>query len=336
MEILKRMEKELREKDVGKYGKVLSKVFGEHKVNVQKANGLESHLCHLMHQMLAKQHQLKIMKNSAKSTQQLYKDHKLRNKDEFHSFDALAVKMEAARLSLLAMYDDVFAQQHRVLAMLQDRKIEGTVSNYALPKPKSTPPIQVLQVSSKHHFSVEELGSPNSFNSTGSSEDSKSTMDALDDVSLGSGTRLSSDEVKSNIRIPNQNEQPSQTTPEDNSLIKDPNSKSARERRREIEHLRQARVLGNSSPQWNNRPVTTLEEETAGASAHRQRMRELEAVRKKLKARTNEPVNTKNDDSDELRLRGERLVQIRSPRKVLQENSTPQKADSSKRATAEQ
>mmetsp|Transcript_38117 Transcript_38117/g.92253 ORF Transcript_38117/g.92253 Transcript_38117/m.92253 type:complete len:407 (+) Transcript_38117:26-1246(+) len=334
VEILKRMENDLRDKDSVKYGKVLAKVFGERKVKVQKAKGMESRLCQLMHQMLAKQHQLKIMKNSAKAIQQLYKDHKLRNKDEFHSYDALSVKLEAARLSLLAMYDDVFAQQHRVLAMLQDRKTEGTVSNYTLPKSRSIPPIQVLQVSTKHQYSVEDLASPSSFNSMGSNEDYKSAMDVLDDVSLGSGTRLSTDEVKTSIRISNGNESTRHTPPEDDSMIKDPNSKSARERRREIEHLRQARVLGNSSPQWNSRPVTSLEE-TAGASSHRQRMRELEAVRKKLKPKTSEPVNI-NDDNDELRPRGEGSAKSRSPRTVLQEKSIPQYNDDSNAATSEQ
>ncbi|CAJ1946087.1 unnamed protein product [Cylindrotheca closterium] len=312
VEILKRMETELRDKDSGKYGKVIAKVVGERKVKLQKATGMESRLCQLMHQMLAKQHQLKIMKNSAKAIQQLYKRHELRNKDEFHSYDALSLKLEASRLSLLAMYDDVFAQQHRVLAILQDKKTEGTVSNYSLPKSRSMPPIQVLQVSTKHQFSVEDLRSPNSM---GSNEDSKSAMEALDDVSLGSGTRLSTDEVKTSISISNNNVQNRQTTPEDCSMIKDPNSKSARERRREIEHLRQARVLGNSSPHWSSLSVTAIEE-SAGASSHRQRMRELEAVRKKLTTKASEPPNI-NDDNDELRPRGKGSAKTRSPQTML-------------------
>ncbi|KAL3941212.1 MAG: hypothetical protein SGBAC_004387 [Bacillariaceae sp.] len=335
VEILKRMENELKDKDPVKYGKVLAKVFGERRVKVQqKARGMESRLCQLMHQMLAKQHQLKIMKSSAKAVQQLYKDHKFRNKDEFHSYDALSLKLEAARLSLLAMYDDVFAQQHRVLAMLQDRKTEGTVSNYTLPKSSSIPPIELLQVTTKHQFSGEDLASPNSFNSMGSNEDFKSAMDVLDDVSLGSGTRPSTDEAKTSIRMSNGNEKDRRTTPEDDSMIKDPNSKSARARRREIEHLRQARVLGRSSPQWNSLQVTPSEE-IAGAGSHRQRMRELEAVRKKLQTKTAEPANI-SDGNDELRPRGEGSAIIRSQRTVLQEKTIPQYNDDSNAATSDQ
>src|SRR6056300_687371 len=50
VEILKRMDKELSDRDTGKYRNVLAKVFGDRKVNAQKATGLESHLCQLMHQ----------------------------------------------------------------------------------------------------------------------------------------------------------------------------------------------------------------------------------------------------------------------------------------------
>ena len=63
-EILRRMEQELKDKDVYEYGDVLAEIFGERKIFAARAIGLESLLCQLMHQMLAKQHQLKIMKRA--------------------------------------------------------------------------------------------------------------------------------------------------------------------------------------------------------------------------------------------------------------------------------
>lgn len=312
-EILKRMESELKDKDTGYYGKILAMSFGERKVKWKKAIRLESTLCKLMHQILAKQHELKILKNSAKSVQQLYKEHKSRNKDEFYSFDAMAVQLEAHRLSLVAIYDDVFAQQHRFLALLQDRKTEGTITNYVPPKSTSLPPIQVLHVNRKHQFSIEDLdASPNSVNSTGSKEDYKSAMNVLDDVSLGSAPQIPMHEVQKNHSASQRKEDISQQAPREENVINVPKAMSARERRREIEHKRLSQGLGSRIPQWS-RPTTL--EDTAGAISHRQRMRELEALRKSVRVKTFEPTDTdtpQNDDKLRLRRAGH-WAKSRSP-----------------------
>jgi len=72
-EILRRMEKELKDKDVYEYGDVLAEVFGERKIFAHRAIGLEALLCQMMHLMLAKQHQLKISKKASRKLQQHYR-----------------------------------------------------------------------------------------------------------------------------------------------------------------------------------------------------------------------------------------------------------------------
>ena len=121
-EILRRMEQELKDKDVYEYGDVLAEIFGERKIFAARAIGLESLLCQLMHQMLAKQHQLKIMKRAAKDIQSMMKKHKMQYNDEFFSFEALAVQLEVSRLNMEAMYDEIFTSQHRILALLKNEK----------------------------------------------------------------------------------------------------------------------------------------------------------------------------------------------------------------------
>ena len=125
-EILRQFEKELFEKDVYEYADVLAEVFGERKIFAHRAIGLEALLCQFMHQMLAKQHQLKIIKKAAKDIQNMYQKRKAHLRDEFYSFEALAVQLEASRLTLEALYEDVFTMQHRLLARLLDIEAGGT------------------------------------------------------------------------------------------------------------------------------------------------------------------------------------------------------------------
>lgn len=330
-EILKRMEKELKEKDVYSYGDVLAEVFGQRKIYAHRAIGLESLLCQMMHQMLAKQHQLKIMKQSGKTIQQLYKQHKIRNKDEFHSYGALAVQLEAARLSLLAMYDDIFAQQHRVMAMMKDLKPEGTTANYTIPTPESKTSKPTLFVSTKHQVSVEDLASPESLVSGGDHDDYQAAMDVLEEVSLSSKGRKKSPRVK----VPPNGIFLHAVKIDTNSVaaptIKDNKVKSARERRREIEHLRQARVLGTSPAPKNCAAIEATLEEEPDAKSHRQRMRELEAVRTTLKTRVlnfdgGEEANDDAEDDGVLRPRGARSPRKGSPRKLPPSKVSPRKS----------
>jgi hypothetical protein len=115
-EILRRMEAELQGTDVFVYGDVLAEVFGERKIFAHRAIGLESLLCQFMHQMLAKQHQLKIMKKAAKDIMSMMKKHKMQFNNDFFSFEALAVQLEVSRINMEALYDDIFTSQHRILA----------------------------------------------------------------------------------------------------------------------------------------------------------------------------------------------------------------------------
>ena len=121
-EILRRMEQELKDKDVYEYGDVLAEIFGERKIFAARAIGLESLLCQLMHQMLAKQHQLKIMKRAGKDIQSTMKKHKMHYNDQKYSYEALAVQLEVSRLNMEAIYDEVFTSQHRILALLKNEK----------------------------------------------------------------------------------------------------------------------------------------------------------------------------------------------------------------------
>mmetsp|Transcript_2719 Transcript_2719/g.7559 ORF Transcript_2719/g.7559 Transcript_2719/m.7559 type:complete len:696 (-) Transcript_2719:64-2151(-) len=115
-EILRRMDQELNDRDVYEYGDILAATFGSRKIFAHRAIGLEALLCQFMHQMLAKQHQLKIMKRAGKDMQSLYKQSRNQVRDEYHSYQALSVQMEASRLSLENFYEDLFSSQHGLLA----------------------------------------------------------------------------------------------------------------------------------------------------------------------------------------------------------------------------
>ena len=91
-----------------------------------------------MHQMLAKQHQFKIMKHAGKDIQNLYKKHRLQNKDDYYSYEALAVQCEASRMTLEAIYDDIFAAQHGLLAKLKHVESGGNMTNYSISSPSSS------------------------------------------------------------------------------------------------------------------------------------------------------------------------------------------------------
>lgn len=277
VEILKRMDKELKEKDVYSYGVILAKVVGERNKDNHKARCLEALLIQLMHQMLTKQHQLKIMKQSAKKTQQMYKQHKIRNKDEFHSYDALAVQLEAARLSLEAMYDDIFAHQHRIFAKVNNLNTEGKTTNYTIPTPTHRNTKPMLSVSTKHKVLPDEMLSPDSV-ADFEQDDFETAVNLLyhsDEDNIIVTPTLKRDSTKSLSKT--------ETSP-NKSPNKSPNTKSARERRREIEQMRKAwKSLSTSTINSNN--ITSMEEEQ-DVKSHRQRMRELEAVRKKLSVKT--------------------------------------------------
>ena len=88
--------------------------------------------------MLAKQHQFKIMKQAGKDIQNLYKKHRLQNKDDYYSYEALAVQCEASRMTLEAIYDDIFAAQHSLLAKLKHVESGGNMTNYSIPSPSSS------------------------------------------------------------------------------------------------------------------------------------------------------------------------------------------------------
>jgi hypothetical protein len=135
-EIHKRMEKELADKNVDDYADVLAEVFGDRVIYAHRAVGLEALLCQFMHQMLAKQHQLKILKQTGKDLQKLYQVRRSSYRDEFHSFEALTVQVEAMRLSLEAQYDDIFAAQHSLLARFHHVEAGGTMTNYKIVKPE--------------------------------------------------------------------------------------------------------------------------------------------------------------------------------------------------------
>ena len=141
-EILRRLDNELfNDTDVYEYGDVLAEVFGERKIFAHRAIGLEALLCQFMHQMLAKQHQLKIIEKAAKGIQNLYQKHITNVKDEFYSFEAQAVQLEASRFTLEALYEDVFTSQHRLLARLMEVAVGGmgaSTSNIT-PENGSTP-----------------------------------------------------------------------------------------------------------------------------------------------------------------------------------------------------
>ena len=125
-EILRRLDQEFNDRNVYEYGDVLAEVFGERKIYAHRAIGLEALLCQFMHQMLAKQHQLKIVKSAGKELSTLYKSQLHKLKDAVHSYEALAIQTEASRFFLQALYEDVFASQHKLLQRLLDIEQGGT------------------------------------------------------------------------------------------------------------------------------------------------------------------------------------------------------------------
>lgn len=316
-EIVKRMEKDLKEKDVYSYGDILAEVFGQRKIFAHRAIGMEALLCQLMHQMLAKQHQLKIVKKSAKKIQQIYNQHKIRYREEFHSYDALSVQLEAARLSLLALYDGVFAQQHRVLAFLKDSKADGNPSRYTIPISTIRNTKPTLTVSTKHQTTPRDLvtSSTNSWEQS----DYHTAMDILDDVSLGQITSPMVKRPPNSIFLQTEKKDPA-LVPVPVSVKKGSAVKSARERRREIENMRQSGVVGGSLPRTGvtmSRSSVSSVEETPDAKSHRQRMRELEAVRKKLGSPRASPrvldLETKKEDPEPKKKTAGSPVKSRSP-----------------------
>eukprot|EP00934_Nitzschia_sp_Nitz4_P007481 Nitzschia sp. Nitz4//scaffold406_size10313//7600//8724//NITZ4_009077-RA/size10313-processed-gene-0.6-mRNA-1//-1//CDS//3329551131//7471//frame0 len=254
-EIYKRMENELSTKDVYDYADVLAEVFGERKIYAHRAIGLEALLCQFMHQMLAKQHQLKILKKAGKDLQKQYQHHKTLNRDEFHSYDALAVQLEAMRLSLEAQYDDVFAVQHALLARMHHVEAGGTMTNYKINKPakekvKATPKLAISTKHAKTPIKSRDANRSKEYN--GDSEDDDA---ALHDILL---TDAADNSTASK-----------QDSAAGESLESGKSTKSARERRREIEQQRLAKGHAHTAElHW---------EDPNSRDSPRERMRELEA-----------------------------------------------------------
>jgi hypothetical protein len=290
-EILKRMEKEIVDKNVDDYADILAEVFGERVIYAHRAIGLEALLCQFMHQMLAKQHQLKILKRAAKDLHKLFQNQKSQNREEFHSFEALAVHVETMRLSLEAQYDDIFAAQHSLLARLHHVDAGGTMTNYKVVKPQvdgkaKTKP--TLRVSAKHVAS-----SPSSKSIAGGDsddDDEEMVNDVLTSKYVQDGELRHNSKAQplSNNSswtktppMPSANLKGASTTPggmlaETHNAtiylknIGPGNQTSARNRRREIEQRRLA--AGRGSGRGNS--MTNPDMEKA-----REKMRNLEASR---------------------------------------------------------
>jgi hypothetical protein len=366
-EILRRMDKELEEKDVYKYSDILAEVFGERKIFAHRAIGLESLLCQFMHQMLAKQHQLKIIKKSAKDIQSKYKKYKLHNKNEFHVYEALAVQAEASRLSLEAIYDDIFASQHRMFALLhQGEAGEGTITNYSKPNnnTKKLEKKASLTVSTKHPVSREDYDgaqtpdsdgaqTPDSTDGGNESDDYEAARDILsqreeDDADIHavhadekkemaelevrkSRSKSSAGESSSSSRhqsetspAPSKREAVGDTSNRYSSRrssrrSSESSTKSARERRREIEHLRHARVVGGASKNASTSGFDVFDEEEGSAQASaRERVRELETKRQSLSS----PVNMEGEDK-----KTEGKNRSRSPKQKYGEETEEEQED---------
>jgi hypothetical protein len=316
-EILRRMEKELNDRDVYEYGDVLAEVFGERKIYAHRAVGLEALLCQYMHQMLSKQHQLKIMKRAGKDIEGLYRKSKHNIKDSFHSYEALCVQLEASRLTLEDMYDDIFASQHRILAQLKHVESGGDMTNYSIPSPAYTKSRKEpsMKVSSRHPDSdAEEINllraSPSGDPSlTDQFADILSTPKNADGLVLDDEMKeehliktaaetaaaiLANPLLRTNtntpILSPITDDRPttSRRSPEDGM--------TARERRREIEKKRLAHPSRISTPQSiiNDSHISTDSEEDEAQRA-RNRLRELEA---KAASKSVKSSNVEEDDDD--------------------------------------
>lgn len=293
MEILKRMEKELHDKDVNDYADILAEVFGERKIFAHRAIGLEALLCQFMHQMLAKQHQLKILKRTGKEMHKFYQSHKNQNREEFYSFEALAVHLETMRLSLEAQYDDIFAAQHSLLARLHHVEAGGTMTNYKIVKP-----VDVGKVKKKPTLSVtqqqayqERPKTPAHY--TGESDDDDDLMkhilmghDESSSILTDSLQNIDLNDSKSTTSIPSR---------QSSGRPSEAGSKSARDRRREIEQRRLAS---------GRRGITNNAFEDPDKEKVRERLRQLEAKRASLNdsgvhERHSLKGNSKNDPNND-------------------------------------
>jgi hypothetical protein len=298
MEILRRMEKELNDRDVYEYGDVLAEVFGERKIFAHRAVGLEALLCQYMHQMLAKQHQLKIMKKAGLDIESHYKKHKLCNKDDYHSFEALCVQLEASRLSLEAIYDDIFASQHRILAKLNQVDSGGNMTNYSIPSPaaaattttnKSTTNVSTTKAT----VESDDDRQAQMILSTNTKADLASAIGILSSSPKRVTTAASAIRAIPTLRTSTNT--PSTST----SKRSNQDGKTARERRREIEKKRLARPSGQHrshlSPRQDNQDYGGSGSDSSDLQElekARNRMRQLEA--KAMTERQNSPtkVNT--------------------------------------------
>jgi hypothetical protein len=188
-EILRRMEAELQGTDVFVYGDVLAEVFGERKIFAHRAIGLESLLCQFMHQMLAKQHQLKIMKKAGKDIMSMMKKHKMQFNNDFFSFEALAVQLEVSRINMEALYDDIFTSQHRILARLKNEAPKASPTNLrssrALSAPQSVLVLPPTKTPKKTEHGTLSFNGKTSKDSDDDEGDLASAMDVLSGTPRG-------------------------------------------------------------------------------------------------------------------------------------------------------
>jgi len=326
MEILRRMEKELQDKDVYEYGDVLAEVFGERKIFAHRAVGLEALLCQYMHQMLAKQHQFKIMKKAGKDIEDRYRKSKLHNMDDFHSFDALCVQLEASRLSLEAIYDDIFASQHRILAQLKQVESGGVMTNYSIPSPEKKASNKRPNTEESTKYPVEDDDQVLASLPSAEEDDLATAMDILSSPKetghvIEDEMKQSTFNASSAIRaIPTL-----RTTT--NTAVTGPISsrrashdgKTARERRREIEKKRLAKPLSNRAQvSLNNISTDEYPMEEDDAQKARGRMRVLEAKAKESRDSLGTGQSDRdNGDGGELKVRTRRSG---SRRKVAAED----------------
>jgi hypothetical protein len=321
-EILRRMEQELQDRDVYQYGDVLAEVFGERKIYAHRAVGLEALLCQYMHQMLAKQHQLKIMKKAGKDIENHYRKSKLHNKDDFHSFEALCVQLEASRLSLEDLYDSIFASQHRILAALHQVEMGGDGSNYSMSSPslmKQKKQPTMMRLSDRHSRSdADDRDVRNSLSGDVSLGDDMETARGIlstpkhndeeasedDDARLDAAIKTASETAAAILANPTLRRTTNTAPPVLATHRRSEDGKTARERRREIEKKRMARPArlstgGGSSGNYQD------DDDDDDAHKARNRMRELEAKAKEkrdsvggndedLKERTSKSSSTKS------------------------------------------
>ncbi|KAG7344945.1 hypothetical protein IV203_032476 [Nitzschia inconspicua] len=308
-EILRRMEKELNDRDVFEYGDVLAEVFGERKIYAHRAVGLEALLCQYMHQMLAKQHQLRIMKRAGKDIEGHYRKSRNHIKESYYSYDALCVQLEASRLSLEDIYDDIFASQHRILAQLKHVESGGDMTNYSIPSPavraKKEKEATSRKVSSKHTHSdadeetkglqvslsedrsltdefVDILASPTNLETM---DDERKEEHLIKTAAETAAAIMANPIMRTNTNIPLHPPKSSPVVstadvrPTTNRRSPD-DGKTARERRREIEKTRLAHPSRVSTTSSNNDSASSTylkQQQEEDAHRARTRMRQLEA-----------------------------------------------------------